>query len=60
MVRMPEMAGKNLQYCGIWRRGNAEIETQIDIEKYWLVEEYIPRELPDDSNLWRYASEGQE
>lgn len=62
MLRVSELAGKCLQYCGIWRRGNSEIEVPIDenIEKYWLVEEYIARELPANSPLWRYARQETE
>lgn len=53
MISVPELAGINLTACSGWHRGDPEIVPPIEV--YSVVDEYIQRQLPDDSPYWQYV-----
>ncbi len=54
-IQTPELSGKNLSFCAIWRRGNPEIELEIPIQKYWVVEKQIPFFITKDSEFSEFT-----
>lgn len=58
----PELKGKNLSFCAIWRRGMEDIEQEVkdqeggEVTKYWLVEKPIPNIIDQTSDLAKYLS----
>jgi orotate phosphoribosyltransferase len=61
-LNTPELKGKNMSFCAIWRRGTEEIEQEVkdqdgrEVTKYWLVEKPIPNIIDKKSDLAKYLS----
>ncbi|MGH7238161.1 MAG: hypothetical protein ACREGF_06510 [Candidatus Saccharimonadales bacterium] len=65
VLALPGIAEKCLAVAGIWRRGDLGLvlprylesaENEDDyIPVQAVINEFIPAQLPDDSELWRYA-----
>lgn len=58
VLELPEMGSRIMAVRGIWDRGDPTAREPLprDIDYGSLVEEYIPPELPSDSDYWGYVS----
>jgi len=56
VMEIPIIAKRAVLVGGIWMRGEQGVTQQVDIRQKWLVEEYIPPMLPENSELWKHAS----
>lgn len=56
-IQTPELKYKDLSFCAIWRRGSPDIEIDIPIRKFWVVEREIPFILDKNSDLYKYAKD---